>query len=50
MVSFIQPLRQKALILQNDPVLIADVLAQGASKARKSAAATLLKVREAMGF
>lgn len=50
MVSFIQPLRQKALALQNDPVLIADVLAQGASKARKSAAATLLKVREAMGF
>ena len=50
MVSFIQPLRQKALTLQNDPVLIADVLAQGASKARKSAAATLLKVREAMGF
>ncbi|MDP4128963.1 MAG: tryptophan--tRNA ligase [Bacteroidota bacterium] len=50
MVSFIRPLREKAQNLQSDPAHIDEILSEGAVKARKSAAATLLKVREVMGF
>ena len=50
MVRFVRPLREKAQNLQQNPALIEEILLEGAIKARKSAAATLLKVREAMGF
>jgi tryptophanyl-tRNA synthetase len=50
MVSFIRPLRERAQALQQNPAHIDEILTDGAGKARKSAAATLLKVREAMGF
>jgi tryptophanyl-tRNA synthetase len=50
MVRFIAPLREKARSLQQDPAQIDRILAEGAAKARKSAAATLSLVREAMGF
>jgi tryptophanyl-tRNA synthetase len=50
MVRFVRPLREKAQGLQQNPALIDEILLEGAIKARKSAAATLLKVREAMGF
>ena len=50
MVSFIRPLRTRAQTLQQNPGHMDEILADGAAKARKSAAATLLKVREAMGF
>ena len=50
MVSFINPLREKAHTLQRSPAIIKGILAEGAIKARKSASATLLLVREAMGF
>jgi tryptophanyl-tRNA synthetase len=50
MVSFIRPLREKAHALQLNPAAIRQILQAGAAKARKSAAATLTIVREAMGF
>jgi tryptophanyl-tRNA synthetase len=50
MVSFIRPLREKAHALQQNPAIIREILQTGAAKARKSAAATLAIVREAMGF
>ncbi len=50
MVRFIKPMREKAASLQNDPVQIDNILATGAGKARKSAAATLHEVRKALGF
>jgi tryptophanyl-tRNA synthetase len=50
MVYFIQPLREKARALQQNPAYIDEILADGAGKARGSAASTLLKVREAIGF
>jgi tryptophanyl-tRNA synthetase len=50
MIRFIKPIRGKAADLQNDPVKIDEILAKGAEKARKSASATLLEVRKALGF
>jgi tryptophanyl-tRNA synthetase len=50
MIRFIKPIRGKAAALQNDPAQIDDILAKGAEKARKSASATLLEVRKALGF
>ncbi|HEY4154316.1 MAG TPA: tryptophan--tRNA ligase [Puia sp.] len=50
LVRFIRPLREKAQSLQQNPAEIDRILAEAAGKARKSAGATLLKVREAMGF
>jgi tryptophanyl-tRNA synthetase len=50
MIRFIKPIREKAEALQKDPSGIDDILAEGAAKARKSAAATLLEVRKALGF
>ncbi|HEY4935421.1 MAG TPA: tryptophan--tRNA ligase [Puia sp.] len=50
MVRFIKPIRERAAALQNDPVQIDNILAKGKEKARKSASATLLEVRKALGF
>ncbi|HCL83650.1 MAG TPA: tryptophan--tRNA ligase [Chitinophagaceae bacterium] len=50
MIRFISPIRGKVAALQNDPAQIDEILAIGAEKARKSAAATLLEVRKALGF
>ncbi|HEV3222884.1 MAG TPA: tryptophan--tRNA ligase [Puia sp.] len=50
MIRFIKPIREKAAALQNDPVQIDIILAKGSEKARKSATATLLEVRKALGF
>jgi len=50
LVRFIKPIREKAAALQNDPVQIDEIMAMGAAKARKSAAATLMEVRKALGF
>jgi tryptophanyl-tRNA synthetase len=50
MIRFIKPIREKALTLQNNPAQIEEILAKGAQKARKSASATLLEVRKALGF
>ncbi len=50
MIHFIKPIRDKAAALQDDPVQIDEILMKGAEKARKSAAATLLEVRRALGF
>jgi tryptophanyl-tRNA synthetase len=50
MIRFIQPIREKALALENDPAQIDAILAMGAQKARKSAAQTILEVRRVLGF
>lgn len=50
MIRFISPIRERATALQNDQEQIDGILAKGAEKARKSAAATLLEVRKALGF
>ncbi len=50
LVRFIKPIREKAESLQNDPAQIDSIMAMGAEKARKSAAATLREVRKALGF
>jgi len=50
MIRFIKPIRERATALQNDPAKIDEILAKGAEKARKSATATLLEVRKALGF
>ena len=50
MIRFIAPIRAKANALQNDPALIEEILAVGATKARLSAVATLREVRKALSF
>src|SRR5450432_2780833 len=50
MIRFIKPIRERAQVLQNNPAGIDEILAQGARKARVSAAATILEVRKAVGF
>jgi tryptophanyl-tRNA synthetase len=50
MIRFIKPIRERAAALQSDPVQIDRILAKGAEKARKSATATILEVRKALGF
>jgi tryptophanyl-tRNA synthetase len=50
MVKFITPIREKAEAIKNDPSYLKDVMEKGAAKARKSAAATMELVREAMGL
>lgn len=49
MANFIAPIRQKALDIMNDEKYLQQVMEMGAEKARRSAAATLQVVREAMG-
>lgn len=50
MVKFITPIRQKAESIRNNPSYLKDVMEKGAAKARKSAAATMELVREAIGL
>ncbi len=50
MVSFIAPIREKAEAIRNDEKYLKEVMEKGAEKARKSAAATMKLVREAMGL
>jgi tryptophanyl-tRNA synthetase len=50
MIQFVRPIREKAFALQNDPAQIDELLARGAAKARKSAAATITAVRKALDF
>ena len=50
MVTFIAPIRQKAKDIMQDEVYLKQVMEKGAEKARKSAAATLLQVRQSMGL
>ena len=50
MVNFIAPIRQKALDIMNNEKYLQEVMDAGAAKARKSAEATMQKVKEAMGL
>ena len=50
MVKFIAPIREKAEAIRNDKVYLNEVMELGAEKARKSAAATMEMVRNAMGL
>ncbi len=50
MVSFIAPIREKASGILADEKYLQEVMEKGAEKARKSAAATIKLVREAMGL
>lgn len=50
MVRFITPIREKADAIRNDQKYLREVMEKGAEKARKSAAATMEKVRAAMGL
>ncbi|GAO41294.1 tryptophan--tRNA ligase [Flavihumibacter petaseus] len=50
MVTFIAPIREKAEAIRQDEKYLREVMEMGAEKARKSAQATLEKVREAMGL
>lgn len=50
MVAFIAPVREKAESIRNDERYLREVMEKGAAKARKSAAATMDIVRQAMGL
>jgi len=50
MINFISPIREKAVAIQNDTTLLANIIKQGAEKARESASATLTEVRKAIGM
>lgn len=50
MVKFISPIREKADAIRNDEKYLREVMEKGAEKARKSAAATMGLVREAIGL
>lgn len=50
MVKFIAPIREKAESIRNNPAYLKEVMEKGAEKARKSAAATMDLVREAIGL
>jgi tryptophanyl-tRNA synthetase len=50
MVAFIAPIREKAESIRNDSKYLEDTMQLGAEKARKSAAATMDLVRNAMGL
>ncbi|MFM2138211.1 MAG: tryptophan--tRNA ligase [Bacteroidota bacterium] len=50
MVGFIRPIREKAEAIRNDAAYLRRVMESGAEKARKSAAATMQLVREAIGL
>jgi tryptophanyl-tRNA synthetase len=50
MVKFITPIREKAEAIRNDESYLKEVMEKGATKARKSARATMELVREAMGL
>lgn len=50
MVKFITPIREKAESIRNDEKYLREVMEKGAEKARRSAAATMELVREAIGL
>jgi tryptophanyl-tRNA synthetase len=50
MVKFISPIREKAESIRNDEKYLKEIMEKGAAKARKSAQATMLLVRDAMGL
>lgn len=50
MVNFIRPIREKAEAIRNDEKYLKKVMEEGASKAQKSAGATMKLVRQAMGL
>ena len=50
MVRFITPIREKAEAIRSDEKYLRGVMEMGAEKARKSARATMERVREAMGL
>jgi tryptophanyl-tRNA synthetase len=50
MIRFISPIREKTRAILNDEVYLKEIMAKGAAKARKSAQATLQRVRTAMGL
>jgi tryptophanyl-tRNA synthetase len=50
MVAFIAPIREKAESIRNDSKYLEEIMQMGAEKARKSAAATMDLVRNAMGL
>jgi tryptophanyl-tRNA synthetase len=50
MVNFIAPIREKANAILSDEVYLRQVMEKGANKARKSAAATMELVRQAVGL
>jgi tryptophanyl-tRNA synthetase len=49
-VGFIAPIREKAEAIRNDHKFLREVMEKGASKAGKSAAATMEIVRQAIGL
>jgi tryptophanyl-tRNA synthetase len=49
-IRFVTPVREKSEAIRNDPAYLKEVMEKGAEKARKSARATILLVREAMGL
>lgn len=50
MIKFIAPIRTKSESIRNDSAYLKEVMEKGAEKARKSARATMEKVRESMGL
>jgi tryptophanyl-tRNA synthetase len=50
MVAFIAPIRERAESIRNDSIYLEGIMQLGAEKARKSAAATMDLVRNAMGL
>jgi tryptophanyl-tRNA synthetase len=50
MITFIQPIREKAAAIQNNSHLLKQIMQQGAEKARINAQATLTQVRHAIGM
>ena len=50
MVTFITPIREKAMSIRNDKKYLKEVMEKGAEKARKSAKITMALVRQAIGL
>ncbi|HYC29361.1 MAG TPA: tryptophan--tRNA ligase, partial [Chitinophagaceae bacterium] len=50
MVNFIKPIRERTEAIRNDHQYLSTIMAQGAAKARKSAAETMKLVKTAMGL
>ena len=50
MAKFIQPIREKAIDIQQNKELLSKIILQGAEKARASASETLKLVRNAIGM
>ena len=50
MIRFITPIRESTLSMLEDQKTLVEIMKKGASKARKSAAATMKLVQEFMGL